>query len=86
MKRGGGDAGHNGLRDIVAKLGERNFARLRLGVGHPGRSEEVVSYVLRRAPAEEQKQIDEAMEAVLESFPQIIAGEFALAMNLLHSR
>lgn len=86
LKRGGGDAGHNGLRDIVAKLGERNFARLRLGVGHPGRSEEVVSYVLRRAPAEEQKQIDEAMEAVLESFPQIIAGEFALAMNVLHSR
>lgn len=86
LKRGGGHAGHNGLRDIIAKLGERNFARLRLGVGHPGSSEEVVSYVLRRAPAEEQKQIDDAIEAVLENFPQIIAGEFALAMNSLHSR
>jgi len=46
LKVGGGHGGHNGLRDIVAALGTPAFSRLRLGVGHPGQADQVVSYVL----------------------------------------
>ena len=51
LKQGGGHGGHNGLRDIIAKLGNQNsFHRLRLGIGHPGHASLVSGYVLGRAP------------------------------------
>jgi len=46
VKRGGGHAGHNGLRSIHAHLGA-NYARVRMGVGHPGEKDQVKNYVLR---------------------------------------
>ncbi len=46
MKSWGGHAGHNGLRDIIAKLGTNTFSRIRIGVGRPETKEEVVDYVL----------------------------------------
>lgn len=49
LKQGGGHGGHNGLRDIIAVLGN-NFARLRIGIGHPGDAKRVADYVLKRAP------------------------------------
>ena len=53
-KKGGGHGGHNGLRDIIAKLGNNNgFHRLRLGIGHPGHSSQVTGFVLGRAPRAE---------------------------------
>ncbi|MCE9501195.1 MAG: aminoacyl-tRNA hydrolase [Leptospira sp.] len=48
MKSGGGHAGHNGLRDIIDKLGSREFHRLRFGVGRPGPGGDVADYVLSR--------------------------------------
>ncbi len=52
LKTGGGHGGHNGLRDIIAQLGNQNsFHRLRLGIGHPGHSSLVSGYVLGRARA-----------------------------------
>lgn len=46
LKHGGGHAGHNGLRDIIAQLGSRDFWRLRIGIGHPGNKSQVSNYVL----------------------------------------
>src|SRR6478609_2405396 len=52
LKLGGGHGGHNGLRDIVSALGNQNtFARLRIGIGHPGNAKMVADYVLKKAPA-----------------------------------
>lgn len=48
LKRQGGDAGHLGIRSIMAHLGRGDFLRLRLGVGRPARKEDVVRYVLER--------------------------------------
>src|SRR5699024_1307001 len=48
LKFGGGHGGHNGLRDIAAQLGTRDFWRLRIGIGHPGQREDVLDYVLTR--------------------------------------
>jgi PTH1 family peptidyl-tRNA hydrolase len=46
VKRGGGAAGHNGLRSIDAQLGTPDYWRVRLGIGHPGDKARVLSYVL----------------------------------------
>ena len=87
LKTGGGHGGHNGLRDIIAQLGSKEFMRLRLGIGRPepGKNE-TISYVLGRAGTEEQRAIDNAIDDARSVLPQIINGEFERAMNALHSR
>ncbi|MGH7099390.1 MAG: aminoacyl-tRNA hydrolase [Stellaceae bacterium] len=52
VKRGGGNAGHNGLRSIDAHLGP-DYWRVRIGIGHPGIRDLVLPYVLQNFPAEE---------------------------------
>ena len=86
LKQGGGHGGHNGLRDIIPQLGGPDFARLRIGVGHPGNKSAVVGYVLKAAPADEQRAIDDAVALAVDHFPDIVAGKFAAAMNSLHRK
>jgi PTH1 family peptidyl-tRNA hydrolase len=63
FKLGGGHGGHNGLKDIISKLGNNpNFHRLRVGIGHPGDKNKVVGFVLGKPPASEQKLIDDAVD------------------------
>ena len=85
LKQSGGHGGHNGLRDIVAQCGGPDFQRLRLGIGHPGQGRDVAGYVLGRAPAEEERQIEAAIDNALEVFPLAVAGELEKAMNRLHN-
>ena len=84
LKIGGGNGGHNGLTDVTEKLGP-DYARLRIGIGHPGSAAQVVSFVLKRAPASEQKLIDEAIARAREHLPDIVHGQFPKVMNALHS-
>ena len=86
LKQGGGHGGHNGLRDIVAQLGDNTFLRLRVGIGHPGNSKQVADFVLHRASLEEQRLIDESLERALKVLPQAVAGELQKAMNALHTQ
>jgi PTH1 family peptidyl-tRNA hydrolase len=85
FKFAGGPGGHNGLRDAITHLGA-DFWRLRLGIGHPGDKSEVIDYVLRRAPAEEEEQILEAVSESLEALPTFIEQGAERAMNGLHGR
>lgn len=85
LKRGGGHGGHNGLRDIVAHLGN-DFWRLRLGVGHPGHRDLVIDYVLSRSSKDDEALIRANIAAALELMPLIIAGEMEKAMHQLHSK
>lgn len=63
FKLGSGHGGHNGLKDIISKLGNNpNFHRLRIGIGHPGDKNKVVGFVLGKPPVSEQKLIDEAID------------------------
>ena len=86
LKKGGGHAGHNGLRGIIAQLGSGDFYRLRLGIGHPGDRAAVVNYVLRPPRAEEQSAIDAAIDRSLEVMPLLWAGDVSRAMHVLHTR
>ncbi|OHV12289.1 aminoacyl-tRNA hydrolase [Kushneria phosphatilytica] len=86
FKQGGGHGGHNGLRDTISALGNsRDFHRLRLGIGHPGSAAQVVNYVLSAPGKAERRAIDEAIEASLEQLPLAVKGDWARAMNHLHS-
>lgn len=85
LKRGGGHGGHNGLRDVLECLGEGGFLRLRLGVGHPGSADQVISYVLNRPAAGERELIDAATTRALEVMPLLFGGQLEKAMHQLHS-
>ena len=85
LKQGGGHAGHNGLRDIHAQLGSGDYWRLRLGIGHPGAKSEVVGWVLRKPPLEEQIGIEQAIDRAAQAFAQLAAGDMAGATQRIHT-
>jgi PTH1 family peptidyl-tRNA hydrolase len=84
LKRGGGHGGHNGLRDLTAKLGS-DFMRLRLGIGHPGHRDQVTDYVLGKPSGADRDLIVSAIDAAMEVLPLVVAGEMEKAMHRLHS-
>lgn len=86
LKLGGGHGGHNGLRDTIAQLGNnKNFARLRIGIGHPGDAKLVTNYVLKRASADDQQKINTCIEQALKTVPDLVEGEWNRAMKELHT-
>ena len=85
LKRGGGHGGHNGLKDIIAHLGSRDFLRLRIGIGHPGERDRVVDYVLGRPGRDERAAIDTAIRRALDVMPLVVEGRVEAAMNELHA-
>ncbi len=86
LKWSGGHGGHNGLKDIVAHLGTKDFWRLRIGVGHPGDRSEVVNYVLHPPRKEEASLIDEAIHRSMTVWPEISQGDCQAAMLKLHTK
>ena len=85
LKLGGGHGGHNGLKDIIAHLGSRDFWRLRIGIGHPGDRAEVANFVLNAPRREEEELIKQAMQRAQDVASLIIEGKLEAAMLKLHS-
>ncbi len=85
LKQGGGHGGHNGLRDTINQLHTNNFQRLRLGIGHPGRSDHVIDYVLHRPSKSDRDKIEQAIQNSLPVLPDIVNGNMQKAMHKLHS-
>ena len=86
FKLGGGNGGHNGLKDIQAKLGTPQFYRLRLGIGHPGDKHLVVGFVLNKPSAAERELIDRAIAKSLRAMDDVMAGRQEDAVRYLHSK
>jgi len=86
FKLGGGNGGHNGLKDIQARLGSPDFYRLRLGIGHPGDRNEVVNYVLKKPRREEKELIEDAIDKSIATLPDILAGKIEAAQRVLHGK
>ena len=86
FKKGGGHGGHNGLRDTIKCLGNnKEFARLRIGIGHPGNARQVADYVLKKASPNDQQLIVNSIDDALRALPLAVAGEWEKAMLKLHS-
>jgi len=86
FKKGGGHGGHNGLRDIVQSLGNnKSFARLRIGIGHPGDARQVADYVLKKASASDQQLISNSIDDALRTLPLAVSGQWERAMTALHT-
>lgn len=85
LKMGGGHGGHNGLKDIIAHLGSKDFWRLRIGIGHPGDRNQVSDYVLNDPRREDRELIDAAVQRSLAVAHLVIEGKTEAAMLKLHS-
>jgi PTH1 family peptidyl-tRNA hydrolase len=87
LKLGGGDGGHNGLKSIIESLGgKKDFKRMRLGIGHPGNSNLVNKYVVQKGSLKERQERISAIENGIEILEFIIAGNWDMALNILHSK
>ncbi|HTY48908.1 MAG TPA: aminoacyl-tRNA hydrolase [Steroidobacteraceae bacterium] len=84
LKQGGGHAGHNGMRSILAHVGEAVW-RLRIGVGRADGRREGVNYVLGRAPAAEEQLIHDSIAAAADAIPVMLEQGAQKAMHQLHA-
>jgi peptidyl-tRNA hydrolase, PTH1 family len=73
VKIGGGVAGHNGLKSLTAHLGN-DYARVRIGIGHPGQRERVVGYVMHDFTKADQEWLDPLLEAIADAAPYLADG------------
>ena len=85
LKKGGGHAGHNGLRDIHAQLGSPDYWRLRLGIGHPGVKAEVINWVLKKPSPDDRIGMEQAIDKSLRAVPDMLAGEMEKATKAIHT-
>ena len=86
IKKGGGHGGHNGLRDIISRMANnKEFYRLRIGIGHPGHRDRVTGHVLGKAPAIDQDKIDQAIDEASRCIDIWQKDDLKKAQNRLHS-
>ena len=84
--KSGGSSSQNGIRDIVAKFSNnKDFLRLRIGIGHPGDKSRVTGHVLGKAPQNEQQKIDASIDEALRCTEILIKDDVKKAMNRLHA-
>ncbi len=85
LKKDGGHAGHNGLRDIVAHLGSKEFYRLRVGIGRPANSKMVADFVLSSPSKNELELMSANFDFIRSLLSQIVSGDVAAVMNKLNA-
>ena len=86
LKQGGGHGGHNGLKDIVAQLGNNNnFYRLRIGIGHPGHRDLVAGYVLNKPSLADRDTLEKVLDEATDCVEMIFKDGMVKATNRLNS-
>ena len=86
LKQGGGHGGHNGLKDIVAQLGNNNnFYRLRIGIGHPGHRDLVAGYVLNKPSPADRNALEKVLDEATDCVEMIFKDGMIKATNRLNS-
>ncbi len=85
LKKDGGHAGHNGLRDIIAHLNSNQFYRLRLGIGRPSAGKIVADYVLSAPSKPEFEQLLGAFQLCKPHIAKMVSGDIAAVMNTLNT-
>ncbi len=81
VKRGGGAAGHNGLRSLDQHLATPEYLRVRIGIGHPGDKDRVLGHVLGNFTAADEAWLTKLLDALCETAALLVAGETAQFMG-----
>ncbi|MCW2547811.1 MAG: pth [Mycobacterium sp.] len=84
LKVGGGNGGHNGIRDIDRALGTKDYARVRVGIGRPPGRMEVVDYVLRDFSPAERKELPLVRDRAADAVITLITDGLEAAQNAFH--
>ncbi|MCP5325201.1 MAG: aminoacyl-tRNA hydrolase [Oceanospirillaceae bacterium] len=86
FKKDGGHGGQNGLKDIISKLGgQKDFYRLRIGIGHPGDKSLVTGHVLGRPSVSDKQKIEAVIDEAMREVENTVRGDWAKAMTRLHT-
>lgn len=85
LKQGGGNGGHNGLKDIDRVIG-KNYWRLRIGIGHPGDAAKVAGFVLNRPTPDDLIEIERNIDKAIAVSKMLLTGDFANAQKILHTK
>ncbi len=85
LKQGGGPAGHNGLRSMIQHVGA-DFARVRLGIGHPGHKDAVAGFVLHDFAKADEDWLDDLMRGLSDGADALAAGDGARFQNAVAAR
>ena len=81
LRASGSGGGHNGLGDVIEKLGTQDVPRLRFGIGRPNVPMDTVSFVLARFSAEEEKELGGHLDRAAQAVETFLAEGAAVAMN-----
>jgi peptidyl-tRNA hydrolase, PTH1 family len=86
LKRGGGEAGHNGLKSLTAELGTADYLRLRVGVGRPPPGDVVADFLLRSLSDAEESELRPAIEEASDAAALVVDQGSERAMNLVNRK
>ena len=86
LKRGGGDAGHNGLKSVIAHIGTIEFLRLHIGIGHPAGRMSVVDWVLGEPDESDSRLISAAVDRTAAAILSLLIHPVEQVMNELNRR
>jgi peptidyl-tRNA hydrolase, PTH1 family len=81
LKRGGGDGGHNGLRSVTASLGNKEYARVRFGIGRPPGRQDPADYVLREFATSERKELGFLVDRAADAVELLVGQGLVAAQN-----
>lgn len=82
----GGSSSQNGIRDIVSRMGNnKDFLRLRIGIGHPGHKSKVTGHVLGKPASEDKIAIDSAIDEAVRCTEILLKNDLKQAQNRLHA-
>tara|TARA_B100001778_G_C18486943_1_gene583142 strand:- start:55 stop:651 length:597 start_codon:yes stop_codon:yes gene_type:complete len=86
LKDSGGHGGHNGLRNIIDHLnGDSSFKRIRIGIGHPGKDKDIVSYVLNKPSESERINMEDKMKSAIPLIENLVINGWEKTIMELHS-
>jgi len=85
LKFGGGHGGHNGLRDIIARIGTGDFTRVRIGIGRPPGRQPAADYVLRDFSGEERELLSNVLVDAADATELIASEGLTVAQLKFHS-
>lgn len=84
LKQGGGDGGHNGLKDIRQRTGSGDYFRVRIGIGRPPGRQDPADYVLKRFSAKDREAVDVTVAEACDAILTLVTEGLEPAQNRFH--